>query len=368
MLTETMLSELIGQIYSATLTRSWDDVLNRIIQLTSSNKAFFFIEKLNETTPALLALKTTFDYDPHILTAYQHEPLQDPFYQAMKDLQQGDTVYCNKLIAIEDFLDTSYYQNYFKPMRTYHAIGSILIRDGIYESAFAVTRDHSDNSYSDKELQLMALICPHLSQAMQIFNTLQLQNQYQNLSQSVIEQKNQALFVCNSDGRVVMHNAAADLTVTQGQLFISRDGKLTLTEPAASARLSTYIYNCATFATRDIYCKEAIQLTQPDGSITTLSVAPLHGCQDFIRLEQHVCLVSVANSHNLDWEMIQREFGISAAESRLLKSLYLKRKLSDLCAEFGVSYNTLRSQLQAIFKKMAVNSQTELLLKLRTLQ
>ncbi|MBU1311625.1 MAG: hypothetical protein KKE30_19050 [Gammaproteobacteria bacterium] len=368
MLTDSALSALIGQIYTASLSRNWDDVLGQIIQLTTSNKAFFFIEKLNEPKPALLALKTTFDYDPHVLTAYQHEPLQDPFYQAMKDLQQGETVYCNQQIAIEDFIHTEYYQNYFKPMRTYHAIGGVLLRDGEYESAFAITRDDMAQPYRANELELMTLLCPHLSQAMQIFNTLQLQKDYQTLSQSVIEQKAQPVFVCSADGDILLLNTAAETVLSQRQLFTASKGKLTLAEPSAAERFNSYVHHCALFAAHDIYCKEAIQLERADGSTTIISVSPLQGCQDFTRLPAHICLVSVSQSNNLDWTSIKQQFGISAAESKLLQALYLKRKLSDLSPEFNVSCNTLRSQLQSIFSKIGVNSQTELMLKLRTMQ
>lgn len=365
MLTDAALSALIGQIYAAALSRNWDDVLSQIIQLTTSNKAFFFIQKLNEPAPALLGLKTTFDYDPLVLTAYQHEPLQDPFYLVMKDLQQGETVYCNQRIAIEDFIHTEYYQNYFKPMRTYHAIGGVLIRDGVHESVCAVTRDDKAQPYNADELELMTLLCPHLSQAMQIFNTLQLQKDYQTLSQSVIEQKTQPVFVCSADADILLLNAAAETVLSQQQLFTGSGGKLRLSEPSAAERFSSYVCHCASFAARDIYCKEAIQLEHADGSISTISVSPLRGCQDFTRLPTDICLVSVSQSNNLDWASIKQQFGISAAESKLLQALYLKRKLSDLSPEFNVSCNTLRSQLQSIFSKLGVSSQTELILKLR---
>lgn len=49
---------------------------------------------------------------------------------------------------------------------------------------------------------------------------------------------------------------------------------------------------------------------------------------------------------------------------RLLKALYAKKKMIDLPIIYHVSYNTLRSQLQAIFKKLEVSSQSELMIKL----
>ena len=51
-------------------------------------------------------------------------------------------------------------------------------------------------------------------------------------------------------------------------------------------------------------------------------------------------------------------------ELQLLKAIYSKKKLNDLTETFCVTYNTLRTHLQAIFRKTLVNSQTELMMKL----
>ena len=360
------LSDLIGQIYAAPLTSDWDDFLDRMIDLTQSNKAFFFIQSLTSEQPAKLSIKTTFEYQPEFLQAYQHKPLEDPFYIAMKDLQEGETVYCNKLVRVDDFVHTDYYQNVFIPMRTYHAIGSVLVRDGHHESAFAITRDHDAEAYQQQHISLMSLISPHLSQAMQIFNTLQLHKNYLNLNQSVMDQSDKAIFVCDQHGKILLHNALADILLTDEQLFTLENNALVLLEPTTRQRFALHMQSCALFATSDIYCKEAIVLDQPDGTSVTISVAPLRGSLDFTCLPKQACLVTAGISNNLDWRTLAKEFTLTKAEISLLKALYKKKKISQLTYETGVSYNTLRTHLQVIFKKLEVNSQTELMVKLNS--
>ncbi len=358
------LSNLIAQIYAATLTRCWDDFLNRIIDITRSNKAFFLLQKLTEPEPALLNMKIAFDYDIDVLHDYYSRPEQDPLYQLIKEIPQGEVIYCNEHVNVDDFTDTEYFRSIYQPMRTYHALGAILIRDGIYDSNFIINRGPQDQPYQEQDKNLLKLLTPHLTLAMQIFNTLQLQKDYLNLNQSVMDQSDKAIFVCDQNGKILLHNALADTLLTDAQLFTLENNALGLLESTARQRFALHMHSCALFANSDIYCKEAIVLDQQDGTSVTISVAPLRGSQDFTRLPQQACLITAAISNNLDWITLTREFSLTKAESRLLQALYKKKKLSELTNDFGVSYNTLRTHLQAIFKKLGVNSQTELMVKL----
>ncbi|MBU1311626.1 MAG: hypothetical protein KKE30_19055 [Gammaproteobacteria bacterium] len=365
-LSHVELSEVIGQIYSATLTRCWDDFLERIIDITQSNKAFFLLQKLSEPQPALLNLKINFDYDPDVLRDYYRRPEQDPLYQLIKDFPEGEVIYCNEYFDVDDFSDTEYFQSIYKPMRTYHALGCILLRDGVYDSNFIINRGPADKPYSELEKQLLKILTPHLNQAVRIFNTLQLQREYIDLNQSIMDQAGKAIFVCNRNAEVLIKNAAAEQILASDQLFVVQDGQLQLSEKLFQARFSHYVNQCADFAIDNIYCKEALIVDRANGSTATISIMPLRGCHDFTRLPQQVCLVTVCFSHTLDWELLTREFQLTRAESRLISALYRKKKLSDLSQELNLSYNTLRSQLQTIFKKLHVNSQAELMVKLNS--
>lgn len=61
-LTSVELSEFIGEIYDAALTSQWGDVLDKLIDVTQSNKAFFFLQKLTDEQPLIMEFKTNFEY------------------------------------------------------------------------------------------------------------------------------------------------------------------------------------------------------------------------------------------------------------------------------------------------------------------
>ena len=360
------LSDLIEQIYAATLTRCWDDFLERMIDVTQSNKAFFLLQKLCEPQPALLNLKINFDYDPDVLRDYYRRPEQDPLYQLIKDFPEGEVIYCNEHVNVDDYAGTEYFQSIYKPMRTYHALGSILLRDGVHDSNFIINRGPTDAPYTEQDKQLLKILTPHLSQAVRIFNVLQLQRAYIDLNQSIMNQTEYAIFVCDGFAEVLLKNTAAECLLSSDSLLVLHNNILQLTDSVTAARFQHYVKSSASYADYNICCKEALVIDRPDGTTVTISIMPLRGCDDFTRLAQRVCLVTVCFSHQLDWAVLNREYHLTSAESRLLQALYRKKKLSQLSLEFKLSYNTLRSQLQSIFHKLQVNSQTELMVKLNS--
>lgn len=61
------------------------------------------------------------------------------------------------------------------------------------------------------------------------------------------------------------------------------------------------------------------------------------------------------------WTSIRQSFGLTAAEIRLARTLRDGRSLKEAADELGVSHNTVRNQLRAIFDKMGVKRQSDLI-------
>ena len=60
------------------------------------------------------------------------------------------------------------------------------------------------------------------------------------------------------------------------------------------------------------------------------------------------------------WASIRESFGLTAAEVRLARKLRDGRSLKEAAAELGVSVNTVRNQLSAVFHKMGLQRQSDL--------
>jgi pimeloyl-ACP methyl ester carboxylesterase/DNA-binding CsgD family transcriptional regulator len=67
-----------------------------------------------------------------------------------------------------------------------------------------------------------------------------------------------------------------------------------------------------------------------------------------------------AEATNRLWSTLRESFGLTAAEARLARKLRDGRSLQEAADELKVSVNTLRNQLRAIFEKMGLKRQSDL--------
>jgi len=359
------LSALIGDIYDAPLTGRWTEVLDKIIDFTQSNKAFFVLQKLNEPKPLLLEFQTTFDHCPNVLKDYNARFKEDPFYKVTKVATEGESLNLSDYIDLAQLKNTKYYQDLFVPMKSYHCLAGILIRDGEYDSAYAINRGENDEPYSLQDFNLFKLLTPHMSRAATMFKVLKLYKNYANISKSILDQSDKAIVVCDENARVIFSNSFANSKIEKIEQVNFSGEKLRLSNAIYNKQLHQYIKHCASLSFNQINSQETIIIDDfVDSENILLTVSPLNNHNSMNDIDVPCCMVTISFQKVLNWPLVAREFKLTDKELQLLKAIYSKKKLNELTCVFEVTYNTLRSHLQAIFKKTLVNSQTELMMKL----
>ena len=358
------LSSLLGEIYNAAITGKWDDVLDNVMQITQSNKAFFFFQKLDLPKPLLLEFRTNFEYSQEVFQDYQQRTLEDPLYQTMVQMPEGDCANLTDHVKIEHFSQTAFYQEIYVPLKVKYSIASVVARDAEYESAFAINRGEGDPGYDERVLGFMRLITPHVVRAIHIYKELTLYKHYASISKSVLDQSDKAIIVCDQNGRIISTNAFADEYLIPGQPIYIERKQLCLAEPVNQQRLHSYIAQCSRLYYNEIGAQQTILLEANNHLHALITVSPLkqgNHINDFYVL---CALVTVKFQQAMNWPLVVNEMKLTSRELSLLKAIYAKRKLNELADTWGISYNTLRTHLQNIFKKFQVNSQTELMVKL----
>lgn len=358
------LSSLIGDIYDGSLNGNWQPVLDKIMDYTGSNKAFFFLQELTSDIPLILEITSNFAIPQQALLDYQSNPIDDPCWQTTRLLTEGESHYCNEFIDINEQKKSDYFQKIFVPTKTFHVLVGILCRDNNFESVYAVNRSESDKPYGIEEKNLFQLITPHFSRAMHIFKELRLYKNYSNISKSILDQQDKAILVCDAQGNVVIHNDCAKQQLVQPSIITLTNNHIQIADSLYQQRLNFFIEQCATLAYKDIGLQETLVIEQASGESVLVKVSPLINQNTFNDIDVPCCLVTINHQQQVNWHNVEREFELTPKELQLIKAIYQKQKLNDLITEFGVSYNTLRTHLQSIFKKARVNSQTELLIKL----
>lgn len=358
-----LVSELIGQIYQAGMDGHWADVMEQLRNITNSNKALFFIQKLDQPRPLGFEMKTNFDYDPLILQKYLSRALDDPYLQITGHLSEGEAIYINEHLDVMSLVETDFYQQILLPMKSHYALGGCLVRDGMYESIYSINRGPDDPAYQKQDFDLIKLLTPHLSRAVQIYKDLTLYKHYSAISKSILDQSDKGLLVCDAQGRILLANLFANQELDEHEDIKVIDQHLSLAPSAFQMRLKQCLTQCVN-QPHAFSGQESILLERTDGETLLVSISPLNKDSEFVDIDQPCCLVTLTKQNAVRWSTLIKQYGLTPKEVLLVQAINRKKKLQQLTVEMGVTYNTLATHLKAIYRKMGIHSQAELIVTL----
>nr|WP_245217576.1 LuxR C-terminal-related transcriptional regulator [Rheinheimera maricola] len=64
------------------------------------------------------------------------------------------------------------------------------------------------------------------------------------------------------------------------------------------------------------------------------------------------------------WSLFAEEFSLSAKELRTIQGLYNGGSLQEVAEQHSLSFNTVKSQLLAVYRKMGIKNQRQLMMAL----
>lgn len=199
----------------------------------------------------------------------------------------------------------------------------------------------------------------HLERAIQISERMAEQEEHVDLLDATLNQLPlAALLVDERAGIIAANRLARDLAGRQSLLSLT-GGRLQPVLPQARKQLHSLL-------------KGETGTGDPTGSIVLgsegikLSMKVMAIDQLPQRRYNNVCLVLVAEmgvSQGVSVDHLMSIYGLTRAEARLTSGLVAGDELKALATEYGVSYNTVRSQLRSILGKLGIQRQSELVAK-----
>jgi len=363
LLDPTHLSEVISAIYQAGLEGNWRDLIAQIRDITQSNKAIFFLHRLDGPTLIEFEFITNFQHCPLAFEEYKSRTLEDPYFEISQRIAEGDSININEHMNILAIVKTDYYQRILLPLKSHYVMSGCLIRDGVYESIYAINRGADDQPYTEIDYRFIKIITPHFSRALQIYRNLALYKNETSLAQNILDKTNRILVVCDEKGHVTMLNGVAEKAIEQYDEFTIDNGKFRLTNSALNYRFQQLFAECLLPSSGNLTHKTMFLTTAGRESIL-LSMSALEPDNLLLGTNKNGCLINISNSAMVSWNMLQSEFRLTNKELVLVKALYMKKKLRTLAIEQGISHNTLATHLKSIYKKMGVHSQSELVVTL----
>ncbi|CAH0992573.1 hypothetical protein SIN8267_02706 [Sinobacterium norvegicum] len=351
---------LIASIYSGiTHEARWQQFLEILRQQLGASFATLILSPPSEfDTGVVLNALVIEEQD---FTAYNEKYYAlDPF----TNLPPATVLTVEEWVNKSEFKASEYYRDYMMPMGVEQIMGfDLSLGDGV-DVRLRVTRNTGDNLFNEHDKQLLSTTVQPLQQAVEIFMELQSAQLERELYLAAMGEMAMGVIVLDEKARVIRKNEAADRLVSADNGLLLRGDKVVIDDREENKQLVGYIEEI--LALRQ--CGEAVapRVCKTEFAPGVLKLAILLRAipvnQSPKSNQPCIALFISDPQHRREapTSALTALFGFTPAESALAMRLANGLTLDEASAELGVSRNTAKSHLSAVFSKTGVTRQTKL--------
>jgi len=354
---------LIGSTYEATLEpASWQKFLNHLATAVGGYAAMLRVQHL-ESNRLGLRLHTQGNEDFFQLYE-QHYSMIDPIIPAVAKHPVGTVLMIRDVLLFDNLKQTEFYNDYMQPQDQRYIMGGFIAREEDVVATLGVHRNQHQGDFDEKHRYLLQRLMPHLNRAMRINRLLDSLRDEKEALSYLVNSLALSIFLLDEQCKPIWMNQSAEKIVHSGQTLKLGKHGLTACCPRNNGKLRSMIV--ATYQDNNAIPKSCeISQSMAGGRpwrLVTVRYEHAHALWPVDAPEASVALFicDPDASNDLPTRILARCYRLTPAESRLLEVLGLGSTLNDYTERYGVTKNTARSQLKALFAKVGVNRQAQL--------
>ncbi|MBB3952466.1 hypothetical protein [Aureimonas jatrophae] len=349
----------------------WDKVPNALARLFRAKTVSLYFQDARQRSGRLERVETavTDGYDSSTIDSYASH------YYALNPYHRRPELAVPNQIVTDDWLpsdlsgeEREYMEDWVRPQGVRHVMGQILNQRAA-GALFLVTWRGSDvGRFSEGEKQLFNRVSRATDRAIQVAERLHTAETAFSAAAAQLGMQGVGVIVLAADGRVTDCNAAADACLADRDGLVLRGGRLEALVPADQSVFQRFV---------DGLLKQDPVLSA-DRTEIALRRAPgrpsLH--VEGLRVGAHrarfgpnrhgsaILLLHLPVLSPRDPARLRQAWGLTAAEARLALLLLEPLSLPEAAQRLGITRETARSHLKALFAKTGTHGQTELALRL----
>ena len=350
----------LDKIYSAgTGASRWQDALVAIEELTGSAGA---VIDLIPRTPGM-AGKTfagSFTEDNCAEYARDYQAVCPRIRRAVEHPEER--VQFDYQFMTEAGMDRDPVYDWFGKHGLRYYIGGAIGEMPSYLGYFSVQRTRRQGHADASDVALFELLRPHVARAASLADQLGTLRCYQGFSSALLDALPQAVFALDSSARVLVANGPAQRLIATADGLAVEAGQLRASLLADQARLAAMIQ--AAIEPVNEAGRAWARVSRPSGGLPlALFVAPLNVADEQLAAAGAKVLVIVHDTAELrcaSVEMLTSVYGLTDTEARLASALSGGHSLESAATLLHMRPATARSHLKAVFRKMGVSRQQDL--------
>jgi DNA-binding CsgD family transcriptional regulator/PAS domain-containing protein len=357
------LSDLIGSIYDCALDPSrWGQTLRNIKDALDGQIAVVSLINVQRHRPLLM--KTAGLNPGHLPMYFMHVNEIRDLIRASLALPMDDAHVASRDLP-PGYMDASPYFQASRKRGIVDIMQFILIHEAPhFFSGFSILRHERQGVITDREIEIGKLLLPHLRRAMTISKMLDLRTVEGARMAQTLDALRCAVLLTDERGTILHANRAAERMLEDGDPIRSAKGILQAKLSSATSGLHAAL----AVAARDQPCVSrtgaAIRLTAPAMPPAVAHILPLTESDVRTRLEPAAVaavFICVPVDEQDGAAIAAAAFGLTPAQTRVLKNLLAGRTLAETATALGITRFTANAHLDQIFVKTGVSRQADLI-------
>ena len=361
------LFNLIGRLYdTATDTGKWGAFLTELVTLfgaSAGHLTHFDFQERRMTFSVQVGLD-------HMSAALwqRYEALlpEDPRMPAYAKYL-GKPQSCRMTIDEQTLHASRFYREVLVPARIEYTLGLKLDGDNNGGTGLAITRDDRSSPFDQADCDLLGKIIPHLKRALEIHKRFALLDFGQRMALEALDRIATGIVLLDEGGVVKFANRLArDIAGSADGFRIIGDSVMFAdydiqTEVIAAARGAI-----ASARAGRVLPGKGFAIPRPSGATPyALMVSTLWGSHlrfDLGLLDDPIAVLFLSDPQRpqeAPAELLQRLYGLTPAEARVLEALVAGHNLKGTAAGLGIAYETARSHMKSIFDKTNTRRQID---------
>lgn len=372
---ESELSQLIGLVYRGALEEQpWQSALpalrealdaqvaSLILRAPSADDQGVILNCVRPESGGIAADGRLADPNDWRVSAYREQFFSlDPFVNLPLD----------KVVALEDILPdkqlvtSDYYLHYLQPIGLFRILGVDTAEPGGMQASLRFSRSQRESKFRVKERRLLALLTPHLRQAIEFYARLNRMTSERDVYAGAVNQLSVASIILDEQGRLLTTNEVGRALLDQGDGLSLREGRLHVEGREFNKELQKALAAIIKAQQKgETSLVRALRVPRPAGrSDLGLVIRPVPASRWSEGQSSPSAAIFISDpdlQESTSRQVLGELFALTPAEANLATLLARGLSLAQVSDAQNISQHTARAQLKSIFAKMGVSRQAEL--------
>jgi len=369
------LSTVIGHIYEASYNPDkWSTVLEEVATYTGAySTALLYKNKDSETQ----GCSFSYNFPAEDIKKFVDFGVDPNFYLFYEKASIGNAAASDLLVPDRNELEARLGERYIsmaQPTVFYHMAGGLLYEDDSRIIGIGVMCPKEMGSMTEQQIAKLDMLIPHLQQAIIIqseFNHLQKREKalHANLDRLLV-----GLILFDKNLKPIYINPVAKSILKYHPAIRLDNGKITASEYADTEKIHSALVKAISSATANHTDDASTSLGIKNHVCTTtlpVIISPVKGDAQGFETEGHEALAAMCFSdpdrtYPIEADKLTEIYSLTKGEAQVAISMANGLSPNEIAKMNKVEISTIRSQLKAIYHKIGVKSQSELVKTLLT--